>query len=295
MKKNVPDSLVVPGHADFSLLREIADEIVLRAGGEDSLKQKIPALLRECIDDVILTPKTRRRSYEELEKTEKTYIGTRVEIMLRSILELPRGKLDTVIRGRNVDIKHTMGNNWMIPREALQHPCLLVSADEQRALCYFGIIVARPEYLVSGENRDRKKTVSAKGFKNILWLLKGAPYPQNFWRSVPPDVVKRIFSGKSGNKRVMALFREVQDVRISRDVIAAVAMQDDFMRRVRKDKRTGTRNSLAAENILILNGMYDSQLIQDLSLPCCDRSEFISHRLADDTERELAQKAGHAV
>ena len=34
----------------------------------------------KLVDDVIMTPKTGRRSYDELEKTEKTYIGTRVEI-----------------------------------------------------------------------------------------------------------------------------------------------------------------------------------------------------------------------
>ena len=76
-------------------------------------------MLRDCIDDVIMTAKTGRRSYEELEKTEKTYIGTRVEIELRALLRLRKGRLDTVILGHDVDIKHTMGSNWMIPTEAV--------------------------------------------------------------------------------------------------------------------------------------------------------------------------------
>ena len=65
-------------------------------------------MLRQCVDDVIMTPKTGRRSYDELEKTEKTYIGTRVEIELRAMLNLPKGKLDTVILGVSKDsvIKH---------------------------------------------------------------------------------------------------------------------------------------------------------------------------------------------
>ena len=39
----------------------------------------------------------------------------------------------------------------------------------------------------------------------------------NFWRTVPPKAVNRIFSGNSGNARVMALYREVQGGPISRD------------------------------------------------------------------------------
>ncbi len=41
-------------------------------------------------------------------RPKKTYIGTRVEIELRAMLRLPKGKLDTVILGQDVDIKNTM-------------------------------------------------------------------------------------------------------------------------------------------------------------------------------------------
>lgn len=89
---------------------------------------------RRCDHDA----QDRRRAYEELEKTEKTYIGTRVEIELRALLRLPKGRLDTVILGQDVDIKHTMGGNWMIPTEALNCACLLVAADEARAVAISG-------------------------------------------------------------------------------------------------------------------------------------------------------------
>ena len=119
MKQTLPDSLILPGHPDYDLLTEIAGEITARAGGAMELASRFPAMLRTCIDDVIMTPKTGRRAYEELEKTEKTYIGTRVEIELRALLRLPRGRLDTEVLGRDMDIKNTMGSNWMIPTEAL--------------------------------------------------------------------------------------------------------------------------------------------------------------------------------
>jgi hypothetical protein len=235
LKKAIPESCVCAGHPDHDLLSAIAVEITDRAGGVEALAVAFPAMLRACVDDVIMTPKTGRRSYDELEKTEKTYIGTRVEIELRAMLRLPKGKLDTRILGRDVDIKNTMGNNWMIPTEAVDHPCILVAADETRARCYLGLIVARPAYLTTGQNKDAKKTISAQGFAHILWLLQDHPYPPNFWRTVPADVIDAIFAGTSGNQRMANLFRAVQGRPITRDVVEAVAQQHDFMRRIRSD------------------------------------------------------------
>ncbi len=295
MKAALPDSLVRTGHPDFTLLGALGAEITARAGGTDALATGFAAMLRTCIDDVIMTPKTGRRSYEELEKTEKTYIGTRVEIDLRAWLGLPKGRLDTRILGRDVDIKNTMGGNWMIPTEATGHPCILVAADEVRAHCYLGLIVARPEYLTRGQNKDAKKTVSAAGFGHIHWLLRNHPYPSNFWRTQPEAVVARIFAGTSGNQRMATLFREVQDHPITRDVVHAVAQQHDYMRRIRSDNGRGTRDLLAQECILLLSGQYDAPLIAALGLPPCPSDAFVSHRAQSPLQIDIAAKHGHAA
>lgn len=292
MKQTLPDSLILPGHPDYDLLTEIAGEITARAGGAMELASRFPAMLRTCIDDVIMTPKTGRRAYEELEKTEKTYIGTRVEIELRALLRLPRGRLDTEVLGRDMDIKNTMGSNWMIPTEALDQVCLLVAADEARARCYLGLILARPDYLTAGQNKDAKRSVSAMGFGHILWLLRDHPYPANFWRSLPEETVTRIFSGATGNERMARLFRLVQGRPVDRDVVEAVAQQKDFMRRIRSDKGRGTRDILEREGILLLSGQYDGQLIRALDLPPCPGSGFISCQPETEQHRRMAQQAG---
>lgn len=295
MKASVPASKVDRGHPDYDVLNEITSDILARGGGAAALGADFSKMLRTCIDDVIMTPKTGRRSYDELEKTEKTYIGTRVEIELRALLRLSKGKLDTRIRGHDVDIKNTMGSNWMIPTEAVDHPCILVAADEVRARCYLGLIVARPAYLTQGQNKDSKKTVSAQGFENILWLLRDHPYPPNFWRTVPADATQRIFARQTGNARIAALFREVQGVAITRDVVEAVAQQRDFMRRIRSDNGRGTRDHLAHEGLLLLSGHYDASLIAALGLPCCAASEFISYRPKNADECALATAHGISV
>jgi hypothetical protein len=295
VKQKLPDSLVVCGHPDFTRLHALAAEITARAGGPLELERKFPTMLRDCIDAVIMTPKTGRRAYEDLEKTEKTYIGTRVEIELRALLRLCKGRLDTLILDQDVDIKHTMGTNWMIPTEALGHPCLLVAADEPRARCYLGLIVAHPDYLTTGKNKDSKASVSAAGFRHILWLLKDQPYPANFWRDLAPEIVDEIFLGETGNTRMATLFRRVQSRIIPRDVVEAVARQKDFMRRIRSDGGTGTRDVLARESIVVLEGRKDAQLIRALGLPPCTGSEFISCKLTNQEQIYLATQAGYRV
>ncbi|WP_293576862.1 NaeI family type II restriction endonuclease [Phaeobacter sp.] len=295
MKQKLPPSRITPGHSDHDLLSALARDIQHRAGGALELKRQFPQMLRDCIDAVILTAKTGRRAYEDLEKTEKTYIGTRVEIELRALLRLPKGRLDTEILGRDVDIKHTMGSNWMIPTEAVDHPCVLVAADEPRARCFLGLIVARPAYLTQGQNKDAKRSISAEGFQHILWLLQDEPYPANFWRTLPETTVKQIFAGDSGNARMAQLFRALPRHPIPRDVVEAVANQKDFMRRIRSDGGHGTRDVLAKEGLLILEGRKDAQLIRALDLPPCSASEFISAAPTTAAQIRLAASAGHPI
>lgn len=292
MRAKIPKSVVVLGHPRFAQLSSIRDELIRRAGGLKAIQTEIPPLLREAIDIVIDTPRTGRRSYQELEKTEKTYIGTRVEILIRSFFGLSKGKLDLVILGLDADVKFTTANNWMIPGEALGAPCLLLAADEASALCYFGLFFADQHYLTPGANQDKKRQISASGFENIMWLFCEHPLKPNFWQTISSHAAASIASERSGNDRVATLFREVQKRPISREVIEATARQKDFMRRVRADKGRGTRDRLAGEGLLLLSGAYDGASIAALGLPHVDKSEFISYR---PTTADLAKLPAGAI
>ena len=87
--------------------------------------------IRQAIDEVIDGPWTGRFLFSELEKTEKTYIGTRIEIVVRAALGLERrGKLDTVVEGHELDVKWSASNSWMIPTEAVGELCLLLGKTQ---------------------------------------------------------------------------------------------------------------------------------------------------------------------
>lgn len=294
--KAIPRSLIIPGHPDFEKLNDIGLEVVRRAGGTIGLIQWFPKMLRDAVDEVVDTPRTRRRSYDELEKTEKTYLGTKIEILTRAKLDLPKGRLDFVIRNCDVDLKFTIGGNWMIPTEAVGHVCLLAAIDEPKSQCFLGLIVAHPANLTSGANRDAKRTVAATGFQEIHWLLNGVPCPQNFWRTLPSSLVDAVFTGKTGNDRIVTLFSGVLDRPVARRIIEeAGGEQRDFMRRIRSDAKRGARDRLLQEGVLLLQGNYDADLIKSLGLPETSPSEFISHRVISEAERAICASYGRSV
>ena len=248
--------------------------------------------MRKAIDEVIDSPRTNRFTLDETEKTEKTYLGTKIEILLRSWLGFPKGNiLDLSIDGIECDVKSTMHQTWMIPSEAMGHPCLLVKTDEESARFSIGLIVIRKEVLTSGRNQDGKSSISKAGKGLIRWILQNEPYPENFWQNLSPDLRHAITSKSSGTARVTALFRNVQGKPISRSLVLAVAQQKDAMKRLRKNG--GARDPLVRDGIALLSGNYDSQLIKALNLPKCGKDEFISFCPIEEADLSLLRAVGH--
>jgi hypothetical protein len=280
------------GNPDSLLIERLEKAILRNAGGLEKFKREIPLLLRKAIDEVIDSPRTNRFTLDEIEKTEKTYLGTKVEILLRNLLGFPKGKiLDLSIDGVETDIKNTMRSTWMIPSEAKGHPCLLVETDEQSARFSIGIIMIRDEVLTTGKNKDGKSSISSAGKGKIRWILQNELYPENFWQNLDPEIRSQIVGQTSGTARLDALFRNVQNRPISRVVVLGVAQQKDAMKRLRKNG--GARDSLARNGIALLSGNYDSELIEKLKLPKCGKDEFISFTPTIQSDITALKAAGH--
>lgn len=176
----------------------------------------------------------------------------------------------------------------MIPEEAVGKPCILVAEDEKLAICQFGIIVARVEYLNQGKNKDSKKSITAANFKHIYWLLLNHAYSPNFWERIDPAIAARIMSGKSGTEMIVTLFREIQNRPVSRDIVQAIAQQKDYMKRLRKNG--GARDTLARDGIALLSATNDSSLIAQLGLNRIGPNEFISFKAETPEHIELLRK-----
>lgn len=226
--------------------------------------------LRQAFDEVIDGPRTGRYSIEQLEKTEKTYIGTKVEIVLRAELELERGiVLDNLICGHEVDTKFSLTGDWMIPTEAIGHLCLLIAANDNTSTFSVGLLRTIPDVLTVGSNQDKKKTVSSAGKKKIVWLLHKEPLPRNFLLDVDANLRAQILAPPSASRRLRSLFTLVTGQIIPRSAILQVAqLRGDPLKRARELKPP-----LLKEGFQVLCATYDT-----------DRKEFERHGFVHEND-----------
>jgi len=241
---------------------------------------RMAAAIRGALDMLLDGQHTGRYRWDQLHKTEKTHAGTLVEIALARALRLADGTtLDYTIAGAEVDCKfsHRLGG-WMIPPEADGKLMLLVQASDEDGTWSAGLLRATGENLRPAGNRDGKRALGDRGRAAVRWLHARAPLQENALIRLPQTDVAAIFASASGQQRVNELFRRAQRMRVSRTVVATVAMQDDYMKRVRGGG--GARDQLRAEGIVIFGDYAGDQVLASaLGLPRPGPGEFVSARL----------------
>ena len=280
-------------HADYGDLNQLETDLLTAAGGTELFEEKLRSFFRSAIDEVIDTARTGRFFLADLEKTEKTYLGTKFEILLRDWLQLPRGiVLDLLVGGNEVDVKSTTGgkSGCMIPPEAIDQLCVLLRVNEANSTCAVGLVRARTAYLRLGKNRDAKTSFSAEGTRNIWWLVLDFSYTPNFWGLIDQDLREKIMKPRGGKKRLAVLFESCLETPISRVVIASIAAQDDYMKRIRK--KGGARDILGPKSIAILYSQKDRDLMHKLGIKFGTR-EFVSFRPKNAEEAALLRAAKH--
>lgn len=238
-------------------------------------------VLRSTIDQLYDGQHTGRYRWDQLYKTEKTHCGTLVEINLQREFRFDDGvAMDFRIGGIEVDCKYSQRlGGWMIPPEARGHICMLVSAlDGADPIWSFGLVRIRNEWLNAGGNRDSKATLNDQGRSAIRWIWRDAKLPPNVLLQMPEEAVKKIMEKPSGSKRINELFRLAQGRIVRRAIVATVAQQEDYMKRVRANG--GARTALRKEGIIIL-GQYDShvKIARSLSLPVPGPGDSVSIRV----------------
>ncbi len=251
---------------------------ILRA--EDPDGARTARVLRDTLDQLYDGQRTGRYRWEELHKTEKTHCGTLVEINMQREFDFDDGvDLDYCIAGVDVDCKYSQRlGGWMIPLEARGRLCLLLWANDPSSRWAAGVVRATPGHLSEGGNRDSKVNLNRAGRDSITWLFRDQELSPNVLLQLPEADVERILNGPSGAARVRDLFRLAQQLRISRGVIATVAQQVDYMKRVRANG--GARDALRPEGIVIL-GPWDShrRIAIELEVPVPAADEMVSVRL----------------
>ncbi|WP_233139862.1 NaeI family type II restriction endonuclease [Cellulosimicrobium sp. KWT-B] len=243
--------------------------------------RRMARVFRATFDQLYDGQRTGRYKLDQLFKNEKTHFGTLAEINLQRELELDDGHvLDFSIAGHEVDCKYSHTGAWMLPIESFDQIVLVMQADDAKSAWSAGLVRVSEQNRRTSENRDRKTGLNAHGRSQILWLHKNASMQPNALLQLPPDVVVEIMGGRSGQSRVNELFRRATNLRLSRNIIATVAQQDDYMKRVRDNG--GARSALRPEGYLILGGDYHAQrnLAAQFGAATPEPGELVSIRVA---------------
>jgi hypothetical protein len=269
----------------------------------DASGHQVATVLRDTLDQLYDGQHTGRWNYDQLHKTEKTHMGTLVEINLHRHFGFGDGdSTDYRIGGIEVDCKYSMTDGgWELPPEAVGQLCLLVTANDSAGYWAAGLLRVREHYLRGKPNRDAKRQLSAASRTRIRWLWPGrARLAENLFLKLDAGTRDRIFGARSargrqhGQARTNELFRSVQRRIVRRAELATVAQQDDFMKRARGNG--GARTRLQPEGILVLGHQDGDPLVATgLGLPCPRKGEFISARVVparEDRDDPVAVVAG---
>ncbi|KQQ96134.1 NaeI family type II restriction endonuclease [Massilia sp. Leaf139] len=252
-------------------MQKVKEDLFQHMNGEEHFAKRTGDIIRAAVDYVIDAPTLYRYSVTDLEPDEKTAVGKRIERMIRFHFDIPRGKkLDLTLAGEDVDIKTTMGRNWMFSKSSHDRINLLIAYDEEKAEFRVGLAYVE-EHQLNAENRDSKRSLSSEHRANISWIVENEPYAPNFLAHLP-ELVKEIKTIAGGTNRVLHLLRKVKGRAIPRHVICSVANQKDPLRRVRSNG--GARDVLWKEKLMVLSGAYT-----------CDR-DIVSRALGIELERD---------
>lgn len=200
------------------------------------------AIIRQAVDEV-LGQGLMRFSIDQLDSTEKTYVGTRVEILTRQALDLGKGeRADARVGDIDVDIKWSKSRKWMIGPENIGVVCLGIGTSKDSRTFSAGLFVPQTSLLSGATNRDKKYGISTQFFqRRIDWLVHGDELPPNFFESLPSAIRARILSQSTATGRLRTLAELVPERPIPRAAIVfAASGKDDPLRRIREDKSRST-------------------------------------------------------
>ena len=271
-------------------------------------------VIRDSFDLALDGQRTGRWCYGQLTKTEKTHLGTILQLELQKEYDISDdGPLDYAVAGIPVDCKYSAEfGKWQIPREMyrptenptdedVNHIALLVWAEEASRAWWTGLIRITDDRLSPGRNRDMKRTLRPEALADVHWIWPQPPLlPKNTLLELSDEDRIAIFSHRSGQKRINELLRRVQLTTIRRSVIETVAQQEDPLKRPRD-----AREQLRPDGILVFgHEKAHRQVAHALGidrLPTVDylpdKGEFLTARVvpADPgTERPVAVIEGRS-
>lgn len=194
--------------------------------------------IRQATDEVLSLGRGQRWTIDQLDPTEKTYIGTRVEILIRDGLGFERGERADALMGKHeVDIKWSRSLQWMIAPRNLGVVCLGIGTNTSAQLFSAGLFVPRFELMRRTQNRDKKYSPTAAFYtRHVEWLVLRNPLKPSFFGGLEPHIREEILKQPSAQERMKKLANLLPYTPIPRSAIVfAASKKADPLRRLRAD------------------------------------------------------------
>jgi hypothetical protein len=268
----------------------------------DPSGDRVAKVLRDSLDQLLDGNRHGRWSYDDLLKTEKTHMGTVVEINLgREFIWTAEDDDPTDYRIADVpvDCKFSGTSAWMIGPELVGLLCLVIVANDLTSSWRAGLVRANAEVLRPGSNRDKKVSLTKQGVDRVRWLWPDhGRLEENLLLHLPSDVRDRIMSAvrpprreSTGIARLCQLCREVQGRILRRAVVETVGHGlDDPMKRMRDNG--GARDKLRPEGFVVLGHQdNDPRVAAALGLPVPKKGEFVAARVMPKPDGSSATAA----
>ena len=306
MGRSFPAMPATPGSAQPEDLE--VEAVVRHLEAIPEFRERMAWTLRDSLDETLDGGRTGRWCYQHLKKTEKTGLGTAMEINIQKEFDFEDGRvIDWRIAGVEIDCKFSKDyGGWPIPMEMYlcpdhgdragtdNHLALLTWMNDDLCQWAVGIVRVTDDRLAFKKadpsarvyNGDNKRTLNVDGLWAVYWLWGGVQndLPPNVLLHMSPTARRRVFSAsnragpaRAGQQRINQLFREVQGEIVSRRTILTVAQQDDPMRRARNAR---SAQHLQPEGIMVLGHQEaDPYIAQILELPIPVKGEFVACRV----------------
>lgn len=204
--------------------------------------EKLRTAVDEAVRYVLDGARTWRFSLasDEVDSDERATVGTKLQYHVIEQLGLRKEPpLDTSIVGLPVEIKGTVRDNWMIPREGQCEITLMLQIDAVGLRFRAFLMRTHRSWLTGGKgNRDLKRSPRKSALEK--YAIEIAPWtnlPAEPLQLLNPEQLSVVFGSQGQVKRLTALFGYLPEIVIPRSSIETVcAKNQDPMRRARQAK-----------------------------------------------------------
>jgi len=270
--------------------------------GIEAGRERFGWVLRDALDELLDGERTGRWAYDQLGKTEKTHLGSIIEIKLSREFEIPAGDtIDWKIGSDELDCKFSRQfGGWEIPIEMYlpdpdadvgtkagqaNHAALVVWMNDDREQWAAGLVRIEHSILRISNNRDHKRKIRPERLDQVHWLWEGRQddLPRNLFLAMTTEQRRRVFSPGSGQRRVNEMFRILEGSLVPRAVVSTAGIQEDPMKRAR-DARLPRH--LGNSGFLILGHSGPGPIIaKKFDLPVPTKGEFVPCRVVPASDQ----------